>query len=190
MRVDNTPPAISFAAAQNPDDPELIRASVDDPTSGVQSGRILYRPVGETRLATTRYPASGRALRARVDSTGNPAGEYEFIARAGDVAGNVAKTTTRENGQPMVLAFPLKSRARLSAHLAPGGASRLTVGYGQSAKVAGRLRDAAGRPLAGQRVTVTERFGAGALIDRRVRTVRTDRTGSGASACRQGRRGG
>ena len=99
------------------------------------------------------------------------------MAEASDVAGNVARTTMRANGQPMVLTFPLKSRARLSAHLAPGGASRLTIGYGESSKVAGRLRDSSGRPLAGQPVTVTEHFGGGALIDRRVRTVLTDRDG-------------
>ena len=77
----------------------------------------------------------------------------------------------------MILAFPLKTPSRLSAHLAPGGASRLTVSDGHGAKVAGRLRDGAGRPLGGQPVTVTEHFGAGALIDRRVRTVLTDPDG-------------
>lgn len=77
----------------------------------------------------------------------------------------------------MVLTFPLKSAAKLSAHLAPGGAPQLTIGYDHSSKVAGRLRDASGRPLAGQQVTITEYFGAGALIDRRVRTVVTDRDG-------------
>ena len=94
------------------------------------------------------------------------------------MAGNVAEDDCAVDGKPMVLNFPLKSRARLSAHLAPGGAARLTVGYHRSAKVAGRLLDAAGRPLAGEPVTVTEDFGAGALIDRRVRTVRTDRDGA------------
>ena len=77
----------------------------------------------------------------------------------------------------MRLTFPLKSGVKLNAHLAPGGSRRMTVAYGQGAKVAGRLRDASGQPLAGQEVTVTEYFGAGALIDRRVRTVRTDSDG-------------
>ncbi len=177
MRVDNTPPAISFASSQDRGDPELIRAAVNDPTSGVESGQILYRPIG---LASWRYLDTrlrDGALTARVDSISNPAGEYEFLAQATDVAGNVAQTTHKADGQPMVLTFPLKSKARLSGHLAPGGASRLTIRYGHSSKVAGQLRDAAGRPLAGEPVVVTEHFGAGALIDRRVRTVRTDRDG-------------
>src|SRR5437764_11662438 len=98
------------------------------------------------------------------------------MAEATDVAGNVAQTTGRADGQPMTLAFPLKSGVRLNAYLA-GGSSRETIGYGQSSKVSGRLRSSSGRPLANQPVTVTEYFGAGALIDRRVRTVQTDSDG-------------
>ncbi len=177
VRVDNTPPRISFALSQDADDPELIRAAVSDPTSGVKSGQILYRPLGQTSWRHLDTRLHGGAMRARVDSAGNPPGTYEFMAQARDVAGNIAQTTRRADGRPMVLAFPLKTRARLTAHLAPGGAWRLTVGYGHRSKVAGRLRDASGRPLVGQRVTVIEDFGAGALIDRRVRIVRTDRDG-------------
>ena len=177
IRADNTPPAITFALAQDPDDPELIRATASDATSGIDSGQLFYRPMGDLSWRHLDTRLEGGELRTRVDSTGNPPGQYEFMAEATDVAGNVARTMVRANGQRMVLTFPLKSQAQLSAHLAPGGASRVTIGYGESSKVAGRLRDASGRPLAGQPVTVTEYFGAGALIDRRVRTVRTDRDG-------------
>jgi hypothetical protein len=177
VHIDNSPPAITFAISQDPEDPELVRAAVGDPTSGVRSGRILYRPVGQTLWRPLDTRLQPGALTARVDSTSNPAGEYEFMAEATDVAGNVGRSTTRADGRPMVLWFPLKSRVRLSAHLAPGGSSRLTIAYGRSSKVAGRLRDASGRPLADEPITVTEHFGAGALIDRRVRTVRTDRDG-------------
>jgi len=76
----------------------------------------------------------------------------------------------------MILKFPLKSGVRLSGHLT-AGASQLTVGYGQPSKVSGILMDAAGKPLADQQVTVTEFFGEGALIDRRIRTLTTDAQG-------------
>ncbi|TMK75619.1 MAG: hypothetical protein E6G48_01180, partial [Actinobacteria bacterium] len=92
-------------------------------------------------------------LRAPVDSTVDPPGEYEFMAQASDVAGNSAQTTSRADGQPMRLTFPLKSGVKLNAHLAPGGSRQMTVAYRQVAKVAGRLRDASERPLAGQEVT-------------------------------------
>jgi hypothetical protein len=72
----------------------------------------------------------------------------------------------------MVLTFPLKFGVQLQAHLS-GGSHRLTVGYGRPSKVSGILRDASGQPLPDQDVTITEYFGDGALIDTRVRTVRT-----------------
>ena len=177
IRIDNTPPTLGFTSSQSPNDPELIRAPVSDATSGVRSGQIFYRPRGTTFWRPLETQLVSGQLQARVDSTVDPPGQYEFAARATDVAGNVVQTTTRADGQPMVLTFPLKSGVRLSGHLAPGGRSRMTIGYRRSAKVAGRLVDASGEPLANQEVTVVERFGPGALIDRRVRTVETDADG-------------
>src|SRR5437764_14934202 len=95
------------------------------------------------------------------------------MAEATDVAGNVAQTTGRADGQPMTLAFPLKSGVKLNAYLG-GGSSRETIGYGQNTKVSGRLRSSSGQSLANPPVTVTEYIGAGTLLDRRVRTVQTD----------------
>lgn len=83
----------------------------------------------------------------------------------------------RANGEPMRLTFPLRGDVELSAHLKPGGAKRVTVAYRRDARVAGRLLDAVGEPLADHDVTVVEDFGAGALISERVRTVTTDERG-------------
>jgi hypothetical protein len=177
VHVDNTAPALKFMSPQNPDDPELVRATVSDGTSGVSSGQILYRPVGQASWRPLDTQLGSGELQARIDSTIDPPGNYEFIARASDVAGNVVQTTTRADGEPMILAFPLKSGVKVSAHLAPGGASRMTIGYGQRSKVAGRLVDASGRPLAHQELTVIEHFPDGALINRRVRSVETDSDG-------------
>ena len=189
VRVDNGPPTVAFTTAQDPNDPELIRAPAADATSGISSGQIFYRPAGQTSWRPLDTRLQSGELRARIDSTVEPPGEYEFMAQVSDVAGNSAQTTNRADGQPMKLTFPLKSGVKLNAHLAPGGSRRMTLPYGQGAKAAGRLRDASGQPLAGQEVTITEYFGAGALIDRRVRTVRTDPTVCGASACRPDRLG-
>jgi hypothetical protein len=174
--VDNTSPTASFANFQNPNDPELIRAQVGDATSGIAAGSIYFRAVGATtwRPLPTQYRLG--QLRARIDSTVDPPGRYEFMARAIDKARNTTVTTQRSNGRPMVLTFPLKSGVRLDAHL-HGGSNRLTVGYGKPSTVSGILRDASGQPLPDQDVTVSEYFGEGALIDRRVRTVHTDSHG-------------
>lgn len=179
--VDNAPPRLAFANDQDPDDPELIRASVAEPHSGLDSAAISYRRRGATVWTPLAVEVAGDELRARVDSDALPAGEYELRAEATDAAGNRAETTRREDGAPMVLTFPLRERARLVAGLEPGAVERRTVAYGEGATVSGRLLDAGGEPLAGREVTVVERFGAGALIDRRVRSVRTDERGAWAS---------
>jgi hypothetical protein len=176
VHVDNTPPVISFTNSQDPNDPELIRATVSDAASGVAGGQIYYRPVdgSEWRPLSTDHHLG--ELRARVNSTIDPPGRYEFMAWTSDIAGNATATTLRANGQPMILTFPLKAAVQLSGHL-EGGSRRATVGYGQTSRASGQLRDASGQPLRNEVVTVTEYFGEGALIDRRVRTVQTDDQG-------------
>jgi hypothetical protein len=176
VQVDNTPPVVAFTNLQDPSDPELIRAQVSDATSGVTSGHIYYRPVGSSGWHPLDTQHGSGELRTRVDSTVDPPGRYEFLGVATDAAGNTALSTKHSDGRPMILRFPLKSGVRLSGHL-NGGASHLTVGYGKPSKVSGILTDAGGEPLVDQRVTVTEYFGDGALIDRRIRTVLTDGQG-------------
>src|SRR4029078_4594254 len=75
VHVDNTAPAISFQSSHSRKAPELIRVPVSDPVSGVSSGRILYRPVGESTWRYLDTQLRGGELRARVDSTGNPPGQ-------------------------------------------------------------------------------------------------------------------
>ena len=171
-------PRLAFTNRQDAGDPELIRVRVSEPHSGLDSARISYRPVGGSVWTPLGVEGVPGELRARVDSDAVPAGDYELRAEAIDVAGNAAETTRRTDGTPMVLSFPLRERARLVAGLGPGGAARRTVGYGHGSSVSGRLLDRDGKPLAGRDVTVVEQFGAGALIDRRVRVVPTDSRGA------------
>jgi hypothetical protein len=179
--VDNSEPLLAFSNEQYPDDPDLIRAPVSDPHSGVDSARIHYRPVGGPLWQPLATEILNGELRARVDSTSVPAGEYEFMAEATDVAGNRVETTLRDNGQPMRLNFPLRAAIDLTADLKPGGARRQTIPYGRDSLVAGRLVSPSGSALPNRDITVVEYFGEGALIDRRVRTVQTDGQGHWAS---------
>jgi len=177
VAVDNTAPAVAFTNAQDPEDPELIQAPVGDAHSGVANGSIFYRAMGATLWTPLETVLDGGTLKARVDSSAVPPGTYEFRAVVTDVAGNQVETSLRADGLEKRLAFPLKSGVELHAALQPGGSKRLTIGYGRTSRVAGRLGDASGEPLPDQEVVVVEHFGEGALIRERVTHARTDAYG-------------
>lgn len=175
VSVDNEAPRLSFANAQDPADPELIRAYAADRHSGLRSGTISYRPLGggAWRELDTRRVAG--ELRARVNSASEHKGRYEFRVAAADVAGNVGLSAKRRNGSPMVLSFPLRESTKVSASV--DGRDRARIDYGQRPEVAGALRDSQGRPITGERVLVLERFDAGSSLEPIGRSARTDRKG-------------
>lgn len=177
VKVDNETPSLAFANAQDPNDPELIKAPVSDKFSGLASGALYMRPVDGSDWTTLDARIGGGALEARVDSESLPAGDYEFKASATDVAGNSVATTRRQNGEPMKLAFPLRAPVELRAHLNRGGSKAQVVGYGTDAKAKGLLLNANGKPIEGQQVTIVESFGAGALLRERVSRATTDERG-------------
>jgi hypothetical protein len=178
IRVDNTPPGVAFANAQDPRDPELIKAPVSDDTSGPADGTIYFRPAGsggnwqplDTKLA-------GGTLQARVNSGAEPAGQYEFMATTHDAAGNPASSTVREDGAPMVLTFPLRAPTEIQGHLQPGASKRVHLRYGASAGLSGRLELPNGKPLRKRRVVITENFAPGSIVAHRRFKVKTNKRG-------------
>lgn len=168
VRIDEDPPRVAFAAAQDPAEPERIEAAVSDPLSGPSASRgwIGVRPSG-THVAFEPLPTrnDGDRLVARWDSDSYPPGQYEFLATAYDTAGNPATGTDRVRGGRMVLVNPLKAQVELKARLA---GHRFT----------GDLRRIAAGPAAGHEVVVTETFAAGSQPRQRTTAVSTDREGS------------
>jgi hypothetical protein len=176
VRIDETPPDVEFAPAQDPADPERIEAAVTDALSGPSQSRggIAFRLAG-TRARFEQLPTrvEGNRLIARWSSDDYPKGKYEFLVTGFDAAGNAASGTDRARGGRMVLVNPLKVPVTLSAEL-----SGLRLG--------GRLRRAAGGPLAGQLVAVTETFVAGSARPRRTAIVRTGADGTFSLRLQQG----
>jgi hypothetical protein len=176
VRIDEDPPAVLFAAAQDPAEPERIEATVSDPLSGPSSdgGWIGIRPAG-SRVPFEHLPTrnAGDRLVARWDSDSYPAGKYEFVANGFDAAGNSVGGTDRARGGRMFLVNPLKAQVELKAELS---------GH----RLAGSLRRIGGGPVAGQNVAVTETFAAGSKPRQRVTAVSTDRDGAFALRLRPG----
>jgi hypothetical protein len=175
--VDNKPPLVSFTNQQDPASPETIRAPLSDEHSGVASATISFRPDGKDEWQPLETKVENGEARAQVDSLSVPAGDYEFRAEVSDVAGNVSSTGKRANGDAMKLHFPLKDEVELHAHLNRGGSRAQVVRYGTKAKAKGLLLDKLGNPIEGQQVTITEDFGAGALIRHRTSVATTDERG-------------
>jgi hypothetical protein len=165
VKIDRTPPSLAFANAQDPRDPELLRVRIADPLSGPDPsrGRIGVRRAdsGDRFETLPAAPPGPGELRARWNSDAFPAGDYEFQATGYDAAGNVATTTRRQNGGPMVLSSPLKATTTLRAELRGHGLQR-TVPYGRRVLLKGKLVTGRSSPLGSTPVRVVERFAPGA----------------------------
>lgn len=173
--VDNARPELAFADAEDPEDPELIRASVADRHSGVATGTISYRPVAGGAWRELPTQRAGGVLSARVDSSAEPPGPYVFRATASDVAGNSAETSAREGGAPMILRFPIRERTSVQASI--DGARQARAEYGDQPELQATLTGAGGHPVAGQPLDVVEVFAPGSSLRPVQRTVRTDERG-------------
>jgi hypothetical protein len=176
VRIDETPPKVAFAAAQDPADPERIEATVTDPLSGPSPSRgaIGVRRAG-TRARFEQLPTrvEGNRLVARWGSDDYPEGKYEFLATGFDLAGNAGEGTDRARGGRMVLVNPLKAPVALTADLS-------------SLHLTGRLRRLVGGALAGREVAITESFVAGADPARRTTVVHTRADGTFSLRLQQG----
>ncbi len=163
VRIDETPPRVEFAAAQDPVDPERIEAIVSDALSGPSpsQGKIAVRLAG-TRAHFEPLPTrvEGARLIARWNSDDYPEGKYEFLATGFDLAGNAGTGTDRARGGRMVLVNPVKAPVSLTAELS-------------GLRFSGRMRRASGGALAGQEITITETFAAGAAPAHRTTVVQS-----------------
>jgi hypothetical protein len=190
VAIDEEPPEVVFAAAQDPAEPERIEATVADPLSGPSPdrGSIGLRPAGSRsgyRPLPTRVSA-GRLV-AVWDSDSYPPGKYELLATGYDRAGNARTGYDRARGARMVLVNPLKKPMSLEAGF--GGRHRSlpafderaetrTVPLGAGVRFGGRLTALGGGPRGGLEVAVTESFAPGSDPPRRTTTVRTEPDGT------------
>ena len=195
LRFDDVPPTVAFAASGDGlEIPEQVRADVADALSGAASGTISYRRLGVedwTALPTKLQPDAGTGKAVLLARTPDLApGTYVFQADALDGAGNTASTTLRADGTEMAIrktpppvaprqAVPPRAKARLFARLR-GGHGRgdtLTVPFGATAILSGRLTRADGAGLAGRQVRIVSRPSRGALTPTAAARVTTGEKG-------------
>ncbi len=186
VRIDRRPPTVEFSRRVDPGDPELFRATVRDTDSGLDFGTISYRAVGGkgefTKLETE---TEGNHLAARMPSDDLASGGYLLRAEATDRAGNVGDTAS--SGSGMTVSVPLKRAVRLTASYGTRKrpAARSTASYGERSHIQGRLTNG-GRPVAGARLVIDERFATGSRRKMRWTRLRTDGTGRYATSVKAG----
>lgn len=184
LRFDDMRPQVRFSTAP----PETgIEAEVSDPDSGPAGGQILYRRVDAdvwielpTKLVPSGQPGLSRLV-APLPELGF--GTFVFRADASDAAGNAASTSLRSDGTQMAIRRvppprAPKAKSRLFARLRGGHGESLTVPFGASALLSGRLTRAAdGAGLGGRALRVVSRPSRGALTATAVVSTETGEQG-------------
>ncbi|HET6998860.1 MAG TPA: hypothetical protein VFI03_09740 [Solirubrobacterales bacterium] len=181
VAIDERPPAVVFARAQDPAEPERIEAVVSDPMSGADAtrGSIAVRPAGShQRWRPLPTAVSAGRLLSIWDSDSYAPGSYEFKATGFDSAGNANDTTRRANGSRMILANPLKAPTRIQAGFEARRRTAKAIDYGRGARYGGRLTLASGAPLGGLPVRITALFDAGSDFSQRTSVVETTADGT------------
>jgi hypothetical protein len=185
LRFDDVRPSVAFDT-ETP--AEQVVAEVADAHSGPAGGSIFYRRVDAsewtelaTKLAPEEAPGAARLV-APMPDLGY--GTYVFRADAVDAAGNSASSTLRGDGTQMAVRrvppprLP-QAKTRLFARLSGGVGSgdALTVPFGESALLSGRLIRADGAGIEARELRVVSHPSRGALLPIAVQTAVTDEQG-------------
>jgi hypothetical protein len=171
LRLDDQRPTVAFATTEPT---AQVTADVTDAHSGPAAGEILYRRIDAaewkelpTKLQPGTSPGAARLV-APMPDLGY--GTFLFRADAVDAAGNSASTMLRGDGTQMAVRrvppprVP-RAKTRLYARLrgGRGEGDSMTVRYGATARLSGRLSRAYGSPLAGRELRVVSHPSKGAL---------------------------
>ena len=178
LRYDPEAPQLGFEASPS-GDPTLLTVQVTDKVSGLADGSIEISREGSNTWQALATQKDASRLVARLDDAALPAGSYLVRATAHDQARNEASTDRRLDGQPMVLALPLRIVSTMQAGVRHDRIVRRTirrhgkrrhvrrrvtelrtaagVRFGQRVKVTGRLANRDGQGIAGAEIQVLSR---------------------------------
>ena len=113
FKIDQTPPVGAFER-RDAADPRRVAVSISDATSGLATGRIEYRRVGENDFTLLPSSLQAGTLVGRLDDLALANGRYEFRAIAEDVAGNAAVIDQMADGDRMTLDLPVRTPTALA----------------------------------------------------------------------------
>jgi hypothetical protein len=192
LQFDPTPPTLSFQPV-SPDDPTRVRVAASDDTSGVATRSLEIRLDGTDAWIPVSVTPDAQGFSAALDDGQLADGTYHLRARVTDAAGNERSVESTPDGQPAVIALPVRLKTRLAvgrvtkvrAHASRGGkpryrrilVSRPRSRYGRTVRLSGRLTTPGANPVVDTDVEVWEQFALPGSTWNQIATVRTSRTG-------------
>lgn len=164
--IDDTPPTGYFSAPDSAH-PTQVRAVLSDSGSGLAGASIEIDVDGSwKRLATSFNAGTGIATADIPDGGSLPDGTYVLRVRVWDRAGNVGYVSQAVGGGDAVVTVPVRTPTRLTVLVSSGhqreaarasvSSRRLTLSYGESLTVTGRLQRSAGGGVAAAKVTISQ----------------------------------
>ena len=180
VRIDTVAPSVEFISTRDPEDPELITATVIDRDSGVRAGQISYRKAGlELAFTPVESAVKDGKILARLPSDDMGKGAYELKVESTDWAGNSSSSRADSTGNPMILSLPLKRDVSVSAALIRKSRQvrSMKLRSGKTTRVTGVLTSSDGSSISGTLLAITETFAAGSRRSQRQSFVRTDGAG-------------
>lgn len=184
LRLDDEAPVATFESP-DPASPLTVVATVADRGSGIVTGSIEARRIGEPAWLDLGGTLAGGSLVTTLDDSALPDGVYELRAHLRDGAGNERTADRHRNGTPMRISLPARAASRVvlaqrrRCTRRPGGRKRCVSGgpvQGNGHRIRGELL-AADRPVAGAAIAVLAEPRSGGGFGR-VATVVTDAGGS------------
>jgi hypothetical protein len=154
VRVDSTPPERVAFLPQDVSDPRIVRVDAVDSGSGLSSTTIRMRRISGGEWIDLPGRRNGSRYEASIDESKLSQGLWELEATAVDLAGNERTSSRTLEGDPAVIAVPLRMATRIDGSFVGSGSNAaagdvaMTVAHGRSATVAGVLLDSEERPLA------------------------------------------
>jgi hypothetical protein len=177
LKLDQSAPTVQFEPLASTD-PTRVAVAVADKVSGVASGNIEISAAGSGTWQTLSAQLTGGQLVARIPDETLPPGPYQLRASARDMAGNigtaasaqlnlplrvrsvlqagiavtktVTRTVTRKKGKGKKARTVRRKVRRTQTVLRPSAA----IDWGDRGRVAGRLINRDGQPIAGQPIQV------------------------------------
>ena len=115
FKIDQTAPEFVVFEAQDLAHPTTVTVAVTDKTSGIAGGLIEMRKQGSSGWTALPTRLVGDHLVTTVDDSHLEPGNYEFQAKAQDVAGNQTVSNRRRDGGVEVLSAPFRSNTQMAA---------------------------------------------------------------------------